>query len=366
MVILLAIFAAFLLCTRRQRFTWPQALFVIFSLFYFARISLESISGNNLFMPPMGFFFYFMSFVFLPLVLLSRISFNQHHYKHVFLSMLVGCVATSLLTAYFYNDYVGEVSRISSEVSRDENYISPLSLSYVSVLGIGLALAYLITNKVSLRSSLFLGLVVLVGLVPFFLGASRGSIIALVFPFVVFMFSSKGVSKKFSAVGILVAAALLLALATLFFGTGVFDRFFGIANAVEQGSSSAVRLHIWKNDFVRFMDSPIFGFSLQSEYVKTYPHNIFIESLIATGMLGTIPFLCFLMAVFYKSIKIIRASPKDFWVVILFYIGFAQNMFSGAIWSASFLAIGASLILGYRFNFVGDRNMLHRPAVAIK
>lgn len=349
LLIILSIIFIYIIYKYKKKITLTYLFFLLFSSFYLIRIAIESIQEKNLYMSSLSFLFYFISFVFIPITLISNLKFNSFHYSKIFWIMIIGCFATSILTAFFYNDYLGEVARISAEVKKDDNYISPLALSYVSVLGIGLGLSYLITNNLNKKETLFLVVVILSCFIPFFLGASRGAIIALIFPFFIYCISSKNLKSKFSMliIGLIFIGAI--SIATFFLGTGVFDRFLNIGTAIEQGNSSAVRLIIWENELIRFMENPLFGYSLQSNYAGHHPHNILIEALITTGLLGAIPYFSFLIAVFLKSISIIRKNPEYFWVVVLFYMGFAQNMFSGAIWGTSFLALGAALIIGYDF-----------------
>lgn len=323
--------------------------FIVFSIFYLIRIGVETIKLADPYMSTWNFLFYFLGFAAIPFVLLQKTKLNDYAYTKIVDAILLSSFILSFLTYFFYGSLLGKVARISNEVSHDENYISPLALSYCSTLAIGVGCSYLLTNKVSKKKLIFIIGVLVSCLVPFFLGASRGAILAMIIPFLLYFIYSAGVKNKFKIIFMSVIVIIFTSYVTGFFGTGVFDRFMSIGSGIEKGSSSSIRLEIWKSGLDQFLNNPFFGNSLESEMVNHYPHNIIIEVLLSTGIMGFIPFIMFLFLTFKKCILIIRVNPKYFWIVCVFMQAFIQNMFSGAIWSASWLVIGAALVLGLKF-----------------
>lgn len=327
-------------------------LFLFFSFFYLFRILLESLKIDPLYLSELNILLYFLSFVLIPFVILSKLEFIQNDYKNIFWITLVGSVGVAILTFYYYANLIGEVQRITEGISENENFISPLALSYTSVLGISIGISYLLTNKVSKTNLLFILSSIMVCLIPFFLGSSRGSIFAVTIPFVFYLLFSKGKSNKIRFFIFAIVIVFIVTASTDILGYGVFDRFTSMSKDVETGSASAVRIDFWKDGIRQFAVNPIFGNSLQSEYAKFHPHNIFIEILISTGVLGFIPFILFIVIVFRDLIRIIRINQEYFWVTNIFLIGFIQNMFTGAIWGASWTMIGAAMILSISHNKV--------------
>ncbi|MAP80968.1 MAG: hypothetical protein CL526_07745 [Aequorivita sp.] len=347
-LILLISFFYFFKKTGKKQNNRALRAFLVFSGFYLLRIFYEIIFGTSEFyMSKLEFLLYFVSFVLLPFYFISKIKFNPADYNKIFKTVIASCFFLSLFTYLFYRDLLGSVSRISMEISKDENYISPLALSYCASLGIGIGVAYLLSNKTSSSIKMLILLVIISCMVPFFLGASRGSLLALAIPFLFYFLFSQGIKRKFQIIFSLLLGIVTMLYATNFLGTGVFDRFFMISEAIDQGSSSAIRLQIWKSDLNQFLNHPFFGNSLESEFALHYPHNIFIEILITTGVLGFIPFSLFLILILKKSVKIVKIYPRYFWLFVVFMQSFVQYLFSGAIWNASWLAIGSALILGF-------------------
>ncbi len=332
----------------RPKLTLRKGLlfFWLFSALYLLRILVESFGLNPHFhRTPFEFFLYFTSFVLLPLSFLSLSDFHRRQYEAIFLTVVVGSVAFSLLTLVFYGQYLGEVARLSQVVTRNDNYISPLALSYGAALTMGVGISYLLANTVSRRRKLAVYAALLLSLGPFFLGASRGSIFSLGLPFVFQILLSRRFGRKVTQIGALLVFAALLYLATFWLGTNVFDRVLEISEAVDAGATSAVRVVIWQHTWDQFLASPIFGNSLESEYAGFHPHNVLLEVLISTGILGFTMFVLFLIQVSTAAFRIATRSPQYFWIVVIFLQALISNMFSGAIYGATWMALGAGLVL---------------------
>ncbi|MCK7575649.1 MAG: O-antigen ligase family protein [Chromatiales bacterium] len=183
----------------------------------------------------------------------------------------------------------------------------------------------------------------------FFLGASRGSIIALALPFIFYLSFTNSIRKNIALIVVIFLLIGIFVLAQNYFGSGVFDRFFNIKYDIEIGDSSSARLEIWQDTWQQFLSNPVFGNSLEADSVKFHPHNIFLEILITTGLFGFIPFI-FLSFVFFEIKRDYSKNSQYSWVVAIFIISFSQNMFTGGIYSASWLALSAAMIIGFQKN----------------
>lgn len=345
LIVLTSLIVLFYKTNRIKRYPLSYKLFLLFAMFYLVRIFIEAYNPKPIYMSEWSILLYFLSFVLLPFVILSNIWFTQIDYRNIFLTTLLGAIGVALVTYFYYGSLLGNVNRITEAVSRDENFISPLALSYCSVLGISISVSYLLTNKVSKFKFLWLLLGVILCLVPFFLGSSRGSIFAVTFPFIIYFVFSKGLRNRIRLFFTAVIFIFVLVISTDFFGHGVFDRFASIFEDINTGNTSAIRVEFWKDGIRQFAEHPFFGNSLQSEYALFHPHNIFIEILISTGLLGFIPFFIFIVIIFRNIVTILRTKRKYFWVTNIFIIGFIQNMFTGAIWGAGWTIMGAAMII---------------------
>jgi len=354
--IILLLITCLMLVGKKKNANQPVFIaFIAFSLLYISRVMLEILKGSTYHMSNISFLLYFLSFGFLPFILLylkEDLVLDQKLYKS---AILISGVLLAIFTIVFYRDLIGNVSRISLAISKDENYISPLALSYSGSLAMGVALALLFTTKVKKVNRLFLLGTAALSCVPFFLGASRGSVIALIIPFALFIIYQKNKVKSFYLFIALLFAGFLLVTLSSYFGSSVIDRFTGIGNAVDTGSSSASRLNIWEIAFEHFLNNPILGFGLESPETGNYPHNIIVEVLLATGMLGFIPFIYLLIKSFQNALFIFKNTPKSAWIAVIFMQSLIQNMFSGGIYTASWFWFSLAFILAVDFK----RNILY-------
>lgn len=260
--------------------------------------------------------------------------------------MMLSSIIMSLLTILFYGDLIGEVSRINTVLAQDDiGYISPLSLSYSSAMTLGLCVMFLISNKPKKLFKRFIYVALVLSIFPFLIGASRGSILALIFPFVLYAYYSKNFNHKIKFILLGAFTFLVLFMITSSTGSGAFDRLFSLNEEINSGSS--VRLDMWVRGLETFYQNPIFGSTLDSRFYNSYPHNIIIEILISTGILGIVPFLYFLFFIFKRISIIIKQNSEEAWLIVIFAQSLMQNMFSGSIYNASWFAIGAGLIIGY-------------------
>src|SRR5690606_15898431 len=110
-------------------------------------------------------------------------------------------------------------------------------------------------------------------------------------------------------------------------------------SSVEEGDSSG-RGPLWAAAVEEFVEYPFFGGRI--EVSGTYPHNIFLEILMATGIIGFILF----MIIFFGSVKkgFSSARSNNIYVIpfLIFICGISQHMFTGALWGAItlFAALG--------------------------
>jgi O-antigen ligase len=335
----------------RPRIKWQKGLvfFLLFALAYLTRILIEYFYHESIFhITETEFFLYFTSFVLIPLFLISQLHLSDNNYNKIFLAVMASTLVLSVLTLYFYYELIGTVTRISSVIKRGQNFISPLALSYSSALGIGGGIAYLMTNTVGGLKKLLIYTTIALSFAPFYLGASRGGVLALSLSLVFYFLFAQGVKRRailIISIGIL---SIIFIVLTEYLGSGVFARLADLRQSIEFGEEG--RIDLWRYSFIQFLDDPIFGNSLEAEFIGLYPHNMLLEVLITTGLIGFIPFLLFLFNVLYKARLIIKKHNEYSWMVFIFLQAFTQNMFSGGLYSAGWFAIGSGLILGFQFD----------------
>lgn len=343
-LIVIALGIAFLI---RPKFKKQKAFipFLFFSFFYYMRIIIELIQGSLVGMPAVDYFLYYTSFVFLPFVFVSQLKLKAKDYRIIFYSLMIGCLGLAILTYLYYGSLIGNINRISPNMG--EEYISPLALSYLSALAIGLGTSYLMTNNVGRSKRLFVYATIGLSIIPFFLGSSRGSVIALFFPFIFYLFFQRNLKNKIKSIVVLVIVCVLFFIVIQFIKLGVIERIIYTIDALQSGGGSLSRLSIWYEAWMQFLNNPVIGNSLEVESTGGYPHNILLEVLITTGIFGFLGYCLFLFFTLKKAAQIIKINPSHFFIVVIFLQALMRSMFSGGIYSTSWLALGAGLIIGY-------------------
>lgn len=300
-------------------------------------------------MPISDVFLYFLSFYAIPIFVLSAQSLDNNRLNAIFRALFIGGILFSILAVSYYGRFIGQLERLSSSIV-DEAVLSPISLSYSSTILIGVSVFYLIFNEVSFLRKIMLYTGIGLATIPFFLGASRGSLIALIIPFILYLFSGKSINFKFRALVTLSVIIIGVAYLDQYFSSGLLNRFFGISEAIENNDSSANRTQIWESSLNQFINSPIFGDKLRVNFSSGYAHNIFIEVLQTTGVLGFVPFVIIIFNGWRACFSILKHRKDIFWVAVIFIQSFMMNMFSGAVYTAAWLWTSLGVLIALKRN----------------
>lgn len=348
-LIILVSFGLSFLFRPQTRYRKGLVFFLLFALAYLTRILVEYVDGTSSFhMSIAEFFLYFMSFVLLPILFISFTKLRNPDYNKIFYAIITSSFLLSILSLYFYKEIIGVNVRISTLISREEQFISPLALSYCSALCIGAGTFYLLTNRVQIIKKVYICLSICLSTIPFFLGASRGSIFALAFPFIYYLIYVDSIKNRFKIIIIILFLIILSAISTEYLGNAIFTRTINTFDRIEVGTEG--RILIYKSSLDQFFNYPIFGNGLNNKVTNYYPHNMFLEVMITTGIIGFLPFVMFIIAIFAKMKLILKKKRCSFWICVVFLQSFTSAMFSGGIYAAAWFAIGVGLILGFNLN----------------
>lgn len=319
--------------------------FVIFCALYTLRIFIELFPDSaqpELHRAPIEILFFFASFVAFPFFLVSRLNLSAIELDKLMNYTLLGLFFFSILSTIAHRDYIQTGLRYAI-VFGAENVMSPLFLSYTGSLGIGLGVAAVLRER-QLNFWAIVGVItIIVSLLPFFMGASRGSIIALALPILFLVVATQG---RLAIIASIASGLMVLAMifASNYLGNGVFARFLSIREDIASEASEASRIFLWRSSIQQFRESPILGSSLENLAFNYYPHNIFLEVMMSTGMLGLTPFLILIFIAFQRCFLILKYGSRHYWVVVLFLQSLSQSLFSGALYSAAWLALSLALV----------------------
>jgi O-antigen ligase len=113
-----------------------------------------------------------------------------------------------------------------------------------------------------------------------------------------------------------------------------------------------------------FKNSPFLGESL-FVFGFAYPHNIFLEALMATGLLGGSLLAVMLWKGILTFIAVSRRGNLGFWVLLLFVQALVATMTSGAIFSDPMFWSTLGLGIGLTVPREPQQDMIRRPRCEI-
>lgn len=218
----------------------------------------------------------------------------------------------------------------------------------VAAAGAGLA-AIAIGRLTALRSlnafgQIFALAMTVLGVTNMFAGGSRGPALALALVVLITVYTlirglpGNGLIKPRLAMWIyggVVAAGFAAVIISQAMSIQVFDRFAMMFDARMAGGREE-RDYALQNALADFVDAPFIGSSYLTTIGRQYPHNIVVDALMATGIVG---FSLFAVAMFWMLRGLLRmihghAGPHGFGIALVAVCIFTLGMTSGAAWQS--------------------------------
>lgn len=331
--------------------------FLIFWIYYFVKVlyTESSVPSSQLTRPWFEFVFFAITYVILPFITFTVLNFNE--YKRVILNAFIfsGFVLGSF-SLYIYGGAlgtgIGRISNLSYETG--EATLSPLALSYSGSLTIVLCILKLLRQKEnSSFQKVYLWVTIVLAFIIFLLGSSRGSIVSLLLSLII-IFSYTPLKHKFKLICLSIISIPVIIWAIEASGSSLIKRTSNI-----QSDGGGGRDLIWSNAFNHFLENPIFGGKV--EIGGGYPHNIIIEILMATGIIGALLILPLIIKSFSKGFKM---KKEDIFVFLIFIHGFTLHLFSGALWGSILIFTPMGILLTYsqKSHTTKTKEFVNQPA----
>ena len=317
-------------------------LSIVFLLFLTVRILYDREIREIEFSTDAYVYGYFFGNILIPAIAIAittRYAAIKNFNKLLFVIVFLANLSIFLflaLNSESLNIFEGRVSiAIKSDYNDEESLvINPITFSYFGSLLAILSLSLLLIKNYLNFNKFFLLATTGIGLFNLLLGASRGPtlIFFLLLAIILYKhFKEAKVSSLYSLSFVAIASVLVVGLVNSWIFLSkltIFDRFLTFADR-RANNEKEERDFEWESAINHFLDSPVWGDRYIQDYDDFYPHNIFLESLMSTGIIGSIFFYAFLFFVLNK-IRLIFMRP--------YYI----NYFFIAILVASTMLISAT------------------------
>jgi hypothetical protein len=221
--------------------------------------------------------------------------------------------------------------------------INPISLAYVAS---SLMLFYLLAFARSKRVMFEALAVVPILLLIISLARSRGMMISTGVTLLVYVLTLKGTRRIWVLVGLSTVAAII--------GFYVNPEYVGYAVEaldridVNRDMSTAMRALSFHGAWTQFLADPFLGRYAIELVTAFYPHNIYLESLMAVGLIGTVPFAIHLFMAGRAAAGILREKERSFtrvFVALLFVRDAIGAAASGSLWGTPGFWITSFLVI---------------------
>jgi hypothetical protein len=285
--------------------------------------------------------------------------------KVCFITLLCSNVCLIYAIFSFGNWNISEIliSRANVKIELGgENFqlINPISVSFHGEV---LALLSIFCLKYKFWHSkiftIIISIALVLGITNLIIGNSRGPIVGFIFVlfFELFLFGKKEkVTKNLLKMGLFISVFVFAIIFIFnFFKTDdipIVTRFNDMLEA-KKNNEVEVRSLEWERAWNQFIDSPVVGDAFINKYDNSYCHNLIIEVLMSTGIIGGTFFFSFIAVLVFKLRKV-RLNEKQqnqeiFYLILFFCIVFS-SMFSGGIFTNSQFWMMGSFLLAHQFN----------------
>lgn len=277
----------------------------------------------------------------------QKINYFIKSYK-VCLAMLI--LASFLVAFLGTGSYTNEFG-ISVDIGR----LNIKSLNPISVGHLGLSLIllsiwpFIYAGKLSFGYKKIVNIAAgLLGLYLLLASASRGPLITLIFV-LVFYFTGQNIRRYWKILPVFALFFVIVTQGAQYIEDDGSYRVLSRSEGAFSGEDVAVlgRQLAYLGAINQFTQSPIYGSSLEEKITRKYPHNVVLESFMATGLIGGLSFLFLILYGFYISYKIVKMKHEHGWISLIFMQYLIAAQFSGALYLATvmwtFLAINIAL-----------------------
>lgn len=326
-LMVLAVLTAFLWAAPFRSALPRQAIpGILFLVIYFYRL-LENMLIQNVIISPSNEFVllnFFLNLVLPSIVLAALWRGFKTTDAQTILTVATICFAAA---ATFL---VGRLTEQPDNTRLAFDKVNPIALAYVCS---SFLLYYLCASQHNRRLMIEAALVAPILLFVTAKAQSRGMMIATAGSLVIYFALLRG-GQRVVAITI---CAFVAVLATLTLDPRLFEIVISALNRVTDANdmSTAGRMNSFQGAWEQFLADPLFGRYVEEQRTNYYPHNIYLESLMAVGLLGTFPLFLHLLFSTISAVGVLRSKDLNwFWTLIalLYFREAIASAASGSIW----------------------------------
>lgn len=214
--------------------------------------------------------------------------------------------------------------------------LNPISVGHLGASLLLLSMWPLVHQASQVYWKALYGLLGLLGLYLLLAAASRGPLLALII--VILFYVAAQDLKRFAKI---LPIFVLLLWAASELGTYLESsenyKVFGRAESALSGEDQSVagRQISYRGAAQQFLEHPVFGDALEEKQTMYYPHNVILESYMATGLVGGVSFTVLIAYGILAAFKIAKAKAQHGWIALIFIQYLVGAQFSGALYTST-------------------------------
>lgn len=356
---LVAMISLFLiLANLPRRLNVAFLFFTMFWLAYFSRLTYNlGLKNEVLSRSSLDFWIWSVGACALPalaMLLSTKSSLKMLFFKPITLA----CGIASLITYLSITTLTDDTLIITSERWQSSN-LNPISIGHLGVSTILCGLIGLLSvNSDRIKRVLYFLLIAL-GLLLSTKANSRGPIVALVLVLLIYIFAQRVSINLLHRIGGLILLTLLIVYiipSDFISVTNIIYRFSVVST--DSDMSSYMRILSFNGALDQFINSPIFGDGLEEKVTHFYPHNLILEALMTTGIIGGFPFVALLLIGVFSAVRLMRQKTGESLVGALAIQQVIAGQFSGAIYNSIGFWCLICLVISIDHIILRQRNLL--------
>lgn len=207
----------------------------------------------------------------------------------------------------------------------------PISFGYWGVTLVLLSLYQIIYKTISQKYFLYLSyLGIIIGFTIIYASGTRSTLVAIIAGSFFLLYSKKMKKVMYSFMLTIVLGGIILVICNpQTIGSKASSFFTRVTQTIKTGDSSG-REVFYEQGFQVFKQNPIVGGRILFAD-GMYPHNVFLEILMATGIIGFVVYFLFFKDCIKYVIKVKTISgvyPETIWIAVLWIQYFILSLFS--------------------------------------
>lgn len=329
-----------------RSFPFPLVILIVYWVLLILRMNIDIYLRSDIYVKNPSQLWLYVFGICLPVLFSTLKSYKYINLDKALLWVWIS-INVVLLTSLFANQALfaetGVMDRQNANIA-----LNTIAYGHLGVMGVYLSFFYLLNRK---NSFFFRALVVVVVFLSFYSmirAGSRGPIIGLLVVLFFWIFSRRKNALIGSLAILITVLVLIIFWNNILSIVGTFSPIMEerIKYTLQEGDKG--RSVLYQTGLNIFYENPFLGkhYALfNSDGIPGYTHNIFIDSLMAWGIVGGIMMIYMLYSGLKSCYYNINSKNSNFWISLILVHQMTANMFSGTFYEDPLL----TMLLTYHF-----------------